>query len=131
MLKIDEENGLLRIRASGQLESSDYDDFVPRFEQLVGRKPGKLPMVIELASDFAGWDLPGLWRDLKFDAHHQDSFGRIAIVGDAKWDISAMESNLTISGGKWLREILVKADFASFFNTFFTIFAVCIEHVSG
>ena len=44
MLKIDEENGLLWIRASGQLERSDYDDFVPRFEQLVGRKPGKLPM---------------------------------------------------------------------------------------
>ena len=43
-------------------------------------------MVIELAPDFAGWDLPGLWRDLKFDAHHQDSFGRIAIVGDAKWE---------------------------------------------
>ena len=86
MLKIDEENGLLWIRASGQLERSDYDDFVPRFEQLVGRKPGKLPMVIELAPDFAGWDLPGLWRDLKFDAHHQDSFGRIAIVGDAKWE---------------------------------------------
>ena len=86
MLKIDEENGLLRIRASGQLESSDYDDFVPRFEQLVGRKPGKLPMVIEPAPDFAGWDLPGLWRDLKFDAYHQDSFGRIAMVGDAKWE---------------------------------------------
>ncbi|NIJ62527.1 STAS/SEC14 domain-containing protein [Qipengyuania flava] len=86
MLKIDEENGLLRIRASGQLESSDYDDFVPRFEQLVGRKPGKLPIVIELASDFAGWDLPGLWRDLKFDTRHQDSFGKIAIVGDAKWE---------------------------------------------
>ncbi|MXO65308.1 STAS/SEC14 domain-containing protein [Altererythrobacter endophyticus] len=85
-MRIDEENGLLRIRASGELESSDYDDFVPRFEQLVGRKPGKLPMVIELAPDFAGWDLPGLWRDLKFDARHRDSFGRIAIVGDAKWE---------------------------------------------
>ena len=85
-MKIDEENGLLRIRASGELESSDYDDFVPRFEQFVGRKAGKLSMVIELASDFAGWDLPGLWRDLKFNARHQDSFGRIAIVGDAKWE---------------------------------------------
>lgn len=86
MLKIDEENGLLRIRASGQLESSDYDDFVPRFEQLVGRKPGKMPMVIELAPDFSGWDLGGLWRDLKFDVRHKDSFGRIAIVGDNQWE---------------------------------------------
>jgi len=36
--------------------------------------------------DFAGWDLGGLWRDLKFDARHKDSFGRIAIVGDGKWE---------------------------------------------
>ncbi len=86
MLKIDEEDGLARIRAGGKLEGSDYDAFVPRFEQLVGREPGKLPMVIELAPDFAGWDLAGLWRDLKFDARHPDSFGRISIVGDAKWE---------------------------------------------
>lgn len=86
MLKIDEENGLLRIRASGRLETSDYDDFVPRFEQLAGRKPGTVPMVIELAPDFAGWDLGGLWRDLKFVGRHKDGFGRIAIVGDSKWE---------------------------------------------
>jgi hypothetical protein len=29
-----------------------------------------------------GWDLNGLWRDLKFDVNHVDRFGRIAIAGD-------------------------------------------------
>ena len=42
-------------------------------------------MLIELASNFSGWDLSGLWRDLKFDAKHQDKFGRIAIVGNKNW----------------------------------------------
>ena len=86
MLKKDEENGPLRIPASGRLETSDYDDFVRRFERLAGRKPGTVPVVIEPALQFEGWDLGGLWRDLKFDVRHKDSFGRIAIVGDSNWE---------------------------------------------
>lgn len=42
--------------------------------------------MIVLMSDFSGWDLGGLWRDLKFDVKHKNSFGRIAIVGDRKWE---------------------------------------------
>ncbi|WP_394269831.1 STAS/SEC14 domain-containing protein [Qipengyuania sp.] len=86
MLKIDEDDGLVRIRAGGKLEGSDYDDFAPRFERIAQRTPGTVAMLIELAPDFAGWDLGGVWRDLKFDARHKDSFGRIAIVGDSKWE---------------------------------------------
>lgn len=43
-------------------------------------------MLIELSPDFAGWDISGLWRELKFDVRHQNQFGRIAIVGDKKWE---------------------------------------------
>ena len=43
-------------------------------------------MLIELAPDFSGWDLGGLWQDLKFDLAHKDRFGWIAIVGDKKWE---------------------------------------------
>jgi hypothetical protein len=86
MLELAEESGLVRIRAGGALDSSDYDRFVPQFERLSAREPGTVPMVIELAPDFSGWDLGGLWRDLRFDVKHKDSFGRIAIVGDKKWE---------------------------------------------
>ena len=86
MLKIDEESGLVRIFAGGALSSSDYDRFVPQFERIAAREPGTVPMVIELAPDFSGWDLGGIWRDLKFDMKHKDSFGRIAIVGGSKWE---------------------------------------------
>ena len=82
MLAIKEEKGLLWIRASGKLEDEDYNRFVPQFEEIAEREPGTVAMVIELAPDFSGWDLGGLWRDLKFDVRHKDSFGRIAIVGD-------------------------------------------------
>ena len=86
MLALKEENGLLWIRAGGRLGDEDYDRFVPQFERSAEREAGTVPMVIELAPDFSGWDLGGLWRDLKFDVRHKDCFGRIAIIGDSKWE---------------------------------------------
>ena len=86
MLTINEENGLVRIFAGGALDSSDYDRFVPQFERIADREHDMVPMMIELAPDFSGWDLGGIWRDLKFDMKHKNSFGRIAIVGDSKWE---------------------------------------------
>jgi hypothetical protein len=86
MLDVSEDNGMVWIRAGGALEAADYDRFVPQFERIASRDQDTVPMVIELASDFSGWDLSGIWRDLKFDARHKDSFGRIAFIGDSKWE---------------------------------------------
>ena len=55
------------------------------FEHIAAREPRSVPMLIELAPDFSGWDLGAFWRDMKFDVEHQDKFGRIAIVGDKTW----------------------------------------------
>ena len=86
MLELTEEDRILVIRAGGKLTLADYDRFVPAFEEAAARGAGRLPMLIELDDDFAGWDLGGLWRDLKFDVKHKDSFGRIAVVGDKRWE---------------------------------------------
>ena len=86
MLKVTEESNLVRIRAGGTLVSSDYDQFVAIFEKIGARQVGSVPMVIELAPDFSGWDLGGLRRELKFDLKHQDQFGRIAIVVTEEWE---------------------------------------------
>ncbi|HEY9553766.1 STAS/SEC14 domain-containing protein [Allosphingosinicella sp.] len=86
MVEMAESDELIHIVAGKTLKSSDFDYFVPRFENVAAREPGRVPMVIELAPDFSGWDLDGIWRDLKFDVKHKDSFGRIAIVGDSKWE---------------------------------------------
>lgn len=86
MIKARDENGILHIQARGELSEQDYDEFVPMFESVADRKSGTVPMLIELSADFSGWDLTGLWRDLKFDIRHKDQFGRIAIIGDEKWE---------------------------------------------
>lgn len=86
MLRIeDEDGGVIRIRADSLLTTEDYAEFVPDFERLVGGRHRPIPMLIELGPSFGGWTLGGLWRDLKFDVEHRQQFGRIAIVGDEKW----------------------------------------------
>lgn len=86
MLHAEEADGIVRVVAGGKLAAPDYDGFVPLFESVAARRLGPVPMLIELAPDFSGWDLGGLWRDLKFDARHKDKFGRVAIVGNKKWE---------------------------------------------
>lgn len=81
-----EENGIVTVRASGKLTRGDYEQFVPRMEQIM-RSRGPVRMLIELV-DFEGWEPAGLWEDLKFDIQHQDDLGRVAIVGEdtmQKW----------------------------------------------
>lgn len=75
--------GVVLIKASGRLSKADYERFVPEFERTV-RARGPVRILIEL-DDFHGWDLPGLWQELKFDTTHQNDMGRVAIVGDRGW----------------------------------------------
>lgn len=77
------DSGIVLIKASGRLSKADYDRFVPEFER-IARARGPVRMLIDL-HDFHGWDLPGLWEDLKFDTTHQNDMGRVAIVGDRAW----------------------------------------------
>ena len=77
-------DGVLHIFADGQLTTEDYAGFVPRFETLAGEGP--TAMRIELGPAFTGWSLAALWRDLKFDYRHREQFGRMAVIGDKRWE---------------------------------------------
>jgi hypothetical protein len=78
-----ENTGVVVIKASGKLAKADYDRFVPEFER-IARASGPMRLLVEL-DDFRGWDLPGLWEELKFDTTHQNDMGRVAIVGEKAW----------------------------------------------
>ena len=82
----DTENGYLYIRADGELTKDDYANFVPAFQQLTRTSDKPLPIMIELGTDFSGWSMKGLWQQLKIDERHRDQFGRIAVVGDNRWE---------------------------------------------
>ena len=82
-------DGILRIYADGQLKTDAYADFVRRFERLARDEP--CPMRIELGPDFSGWSVAALWQNQKVVSARGERLGRIAVVGDGRWDEWAKE----------------------------------------
>ena len=84
-IKINEENdgNLIVVYVSGKLTKADYDDFIPKFEQLF-RLKGKLDVLFDM-THFYGWDAAALWEEVKFDFKHFSDIDRFAIVGEKKW----------------------------------------------
>lgn len=85
MLKVLEDQVLVRIRTGRTLETTNYDAFVPWPVRFALREPSPAQMVIELSQNRLSWDFGGTRRNLKFDAKHKDSPGRIVIIGDNEW----------------------------------------------
>lgn len=82
-LKEDHDGRTVAVHVSGKLVQDDYGRFVPEFDRLV-RLHGKLRVLFDM-SDFHGWTASALWADTKFALHHFSNIGRLAIVGEKKW----------------------------------------------
>ena len=90
MLTIEKQpDGVLRIHADGQLTTDAYADFVRRFEQLA--QNGPCPLRIDLGPDFSGWSVAALLHDHKVPSAKGELIGRIAVVGDGRWEEWANE----------------------------------------
>ena len=50
--------------------------------------------------DFTGYNLKGLWQDLKVDAAHVDDYRKITMVGDKKWQELAAEATDFFTGSE-------------------------------
>ncbi len=74
---------VLEVFATGKLEKSDYEMFVPAAEKLITEN-GKI-RVIFVMHNFHGWSAGAMWEDVKFDLHHFKDIERLAIVGESKW----------------------------------------------
>ncbi len=83
-LKHDPEDRVLTVTISGTLQAEDYKKFGPVVEDLI-RKEGKVDVLL-LLYDFHGWTAGALWEDIKFDTKHFRDIGKIAMVGDRKWE---------------------------------------------
>ena len=83
-LDFDEVKGnIVSVRAKGKLTDADYDEFVPRMEELI-KQWGRLRMLFYM-DDFHGWDVSGAWDEFKFELRHRSDLKRVAVVGDKKW----------------------------------------------
>lgn len=78
------DSGVIHVRASGKLTRPDYDTFDVQFAKVAqANKPVRV--LVEL-DGFDGWDASGLWQELKFDVAHNDDMGRVAVIGEKKWE---------------------------------------------
>ncbi len=85
-IELKEENGgkLASVCVSGKLTKHDYEHFAPEVEAMI-KKHGKIDFLLNM-HEFHGWDAGALWEDIKFDMHHFNQIGRIAMIGDSKWE---------------------------------------------
>jgi hypothetical protein len=74
---------VLEVTVSKRLEHADYEYFVPETERLI-RRHGNLNIVFTM-HDFHGWEPRAMWDDLKFGIGHFGDLGRIAVVGEKRW----------------------------------------------
>jgi len=80
----DHEGKVLTVRATGKLETEDYDHFLPEIERLI-KQHGKIRVLFDM-HDFHGWKLGAAWEDLKFDIKHYADIERLAVVGERDWE---------------------------------------------
>ena len=78
------EGKILVVQATGKLSKSDYEEFVPETERLI-KQFGKIRVLFEM-HDFHGWEMAGVWEDMKFDLKHFRDIERLAIVGEKAWE---------------------------------------------
>lgn len=93
----------LGVSLSGEISAEDVRVLSACLEEMI-EKHGKVRLLIEFR-EVDHIKAGALWEDLKFDARHYRDIGRLAIVGDSKWQ-------------KWLTSLAVPfaSDDARFFH---------------
>ena len=123
MLTLTDDAGgkVLAMKISGKLSKEDYEQFVPKVEDLI-KQHGKIRILMEM-HDFHGWEMAALWEDIKFDLKHFRDIERLAMVGDSKWEagmavfckpfttakIKYFDVSKIDEAGQWIREDMAGA----------------------
>ncbi len=95
-------SGVWVIRINGALRKEELDDVQTEWiEALDPLDEGKV--LVMVGEDFRGWVGGEVWSDMTFFMRHGDRVGKIAIVGDPKW-----ETRMLMFTGAGLRRALVK-----------------------
>ncbi len=84
-VKLEERNDgkVLDVQVNGTLVKDDYRQLAPEVDRLI-KQHGKIRVLLEMG-DFHGWSAGALWEDIKFDLKHFSDIGRVAMVGEKKW----------------------------------------------
>lgn len=78
-----EKDNLISAKISGTISKTDVEKIHPLIHNII-EKCKKVYCYFEM-EDFHGYTLEGLWADLKVDSAHISDYGKMAIVGEKKW----------------------------------------------
>jgi hypothetical protein len=97
-----ETSGVWVVRITGALRKEELDAVQAHWIKAVApHDEGKI--LIMVAEDFSGWVGGEVWGDMSFFVTHGNRVGKIAIVGDAKW-----EDKMLMFAGAGFRQAPVK-----------------------
>ncbi|MDN7125501.1 STAS/SEC14 domain-containing protein [Pseudidiomarina terrestris] len=89
ILDANKEN-LIAIKLTGKATQADMERIHELIHGIVD-KGQQVDFYMEF-ENFHGYDMKGLWEDLKIDTAHFSDYGRMAFVGDKKWLESAAKA---------------------------------------
>lgn len=85
-----EKDNLIAAKISGKISKEEVQKLHPLIHKIKDKNK-KVDFYFEL-DDFQGYDLEGLWADLKVDAAQLSDYGNMAIVGEKKWEEWAVKA---------------------------------------
>ena len=97
VLDIEKEN-LIAAKVNGKITKKDIEKIHPLIHNII-RKGHKVDFYFEL-KDFHGYDLKGFWADLKVDSAHLSDYGKMAFVGEKKWQEWAAQATDFFTGSE-------------------------------
>ena len=78
-----EKDNLISAKLSGKISKSDVEKVHSRIHEIL-KNNNKVHFYFEVA-DLDGYTIKGFWEDIKTDASHLSDYGKMAFVGNNKW----------------------------------------------
>jgi len=80
-----ENDFFLFLKAQGKLTHKDYETITPFIESMLTQVKDPSVNVLFDGTELEGWELRAAWDDLKLGLKHGNSFNKVALYGNKKW----------------------------------------------
>ncbi|WP_179345091.1 SpoIIAA family protein [Winogradskyella ursingii] len=78
-----EKDNLISAKISGKISKTEVEKVHKRIHKIL-MENDKVDFLFKI-EDFDGFTLKGFWEDIKVDSAHISDYGKIAFVGEKKW----------------------------------------------
>jgi hypothetical protein len=99
-IKRNKQRLFIELAMLGKLTHEDYQVFVPMIDKALKEAKGLEADLLVDMTKFAGWELLAAWDDLKFGVKHRNAFGKMAVVGNKKWEEQSVKMMRYLTKGK-------------------------------